>query len=1163
MQIHDFIEIQRKSFLNFLERGLIKELSLRNPISNTTKDLELLFYPEYYQLHPPEWSTREAIFQSKTYACRIYVPAQLLNKKTRQSKIQWIVLGNLPLMTKRGHFIMNGCPRIIVNQMVRSPGIYYQESIDKNKKRTYYADIISYRGAWLRLELDKKKIIWAKMKKTPKIPILIFLQATGLPKEQIFQSIQNTEYLKNSLVKENHPTTLEDSLVTLYFDTHPKKEKSLVTPIMGKNFLFRKFMNTRTYDLSELGRYRLNKKLGVSVSEKITVLTSEDILYATNYLIKVASGFGQLDDIDHLKNRRIRASGEIIQNQFSIGLLRLEKLIREKLKKPRNTITIRNLITTKPINGALREFFGSNQLSQFMDQTNPLAEITHKRRISSLGPGGVSRETAGMAVRGIHPTHYGRICPIETPEGQNAGLVNSITTYAHVNSNGVLETPLYKVYKGQVQKEYRPLLFSAEQEEEFFVAPSDLKLSTLRFLPRKNLPTSIGKDFKRISYKFVEYAALSPIQMISIATSLIPFLEHDDANRALMGSNMQRQAVPLMIPERPIVGTGLENRIISDSGHCMQSDSGGYISYVSGEKITIYQPIKQKIQNISEREEQKYNFSKTRSFFKYKNPAFEQQKRRQHKLYKLTTVNTCFDYIPFNFSPKKSNVDFFQTTAISKKNIDPIIKNKKHNIQLNISTEKLSFKSKSYTIPLYQRSNQETCMTHRPNVIEGSWIQKGDLLADGAASVEGDLSLGKNILVAYMPWEGYNFEDAILLNERLVSSDIFTSIHIERYEIEIRDTKYGIEHITNQLPEISSSEIMHLDKYGIAKIGSWVKEGDILVGKVTPINKKPLSPHEKLLYDIVGKDIPTNRDSSLRVSKGVKGRVIDVQILETQNLPPETRFEGPGRVHIYIAEKRKIQVGDKMAGRHGNKGIVSNILPRQDMPYLPNGTPVDMVLNPLGVPSRMNVGQVFEALLGLAGVYLKEHYKIRPFDEIFGPEASRSIVYYKLYLSRLKTGQDWLFNPKCPGKVRLIDGRTGKCFDQEVTVGQAYILKLVHLVDEKIHARSTGPYSLVTQQPLRGRSKHGGQRLGEMEVWAIEGYGAAYTLQELLTIKSDDMKGRHQVMDAILKNKPISLGTPESFKVLIRELQSLCLDVRVYGIDSTGTRKQLDVMKLQ
>ena len=1530
--IPDFVEIQRKSFLDLLDKGLIQELHKRNPITNTKQNLELVFYPEYYKLNPPDWTPKEAILKSKTYACRLYVPIELNNKATKEIKVQWVLLGNLPLMTKRGHFILNGSPRVIINQMVRSPGIYYQEVIHKNKKRTYYADLISHRGAWLRLETDKKRKVWVRMKKTPKVSVLVFLQALGLSKEKIFQSINYSQFLKFSFKKENHPISSDEALRTLYFELHPKKEKSEITPDLGQKFLLRKFFNSRTYDLSQLGRIQLNKKLGLSIPLTKTTLTEQDILFATDYLIKLEYGLGTLDDIDDLKNRRVRASGELIQNQLGTGFIRLEKMIREKLKKNRKKLTVRSLITTKPVNGALREFFGSSQLSQFMDQTNPLAELTHKRRLSSLGPGGISRETAGMAVRGIHPSHYGRICPIETPEGPNAGLVNSLTTYAKVNSEGFIETPFYKVYKGQIQTSGGPVFFSASQEEHVTIAPGDLKLSQLDFLPKSPIPVRITKEFRKIIRDEVEYISISPIQMISIATSLIPFLEHDDANRALMGSNMQRQAVPLIGPERPIVGTGLEGRVAADSGHAIQSRTSGFVSYVSGEQIVIKncieptvkinsifsklckqtksfsgQPLSSNIYNFLEntnsfslkkrkahsgtqkhqfhsnigfsmnrkheyqpsvilkdkpltfnpsknKKTSKFNhnlgtkdlkinvsiikndlqlkkFSIIKTFFSFFNQElselhFSTQKKltekdffnkkkiktllnnfKEIKLFKfskfknlshkgkfsenqsgaklkkqncpplkqrlksgftfsvvlqgnrinlenkfknelnpnkdilqkvtLTKVmprehhvsknhsyflkhdvpyvvfvkktflikksilksnfkgklnwyhflnsdlvnrkklyKTNFDIdkrkfkfvfklefnevngwnkvskfqklyllnlFPYNckITGHLSNVSYFtsfkrsvfQTTnqnslddksqqsislfEIKLRFLDKIIPNFKlvslYNQRQDISmlrqeacsplntqfsfSSKLSFfkpklinlsqNSKSlinnqqrltrnkfnieknfslsslhYFLDKYQRSNQDTCLTQRPIVHEGDWVQKGDLLADGTASVGGELSLGKTILVAYMPWEGYNFEDAILISERLIYEDIYTSIHIERYEIEVRDTKFGVEQITNQIPEIEASELSHLDSRGITKIGSWVKEGDILVGKTTPIQKKSLSPHEKLLYDIVKKEIPTTRDTSLRVPKSVHGRVVDIQILETENIPPEIDFEGPGRVHIYVAEKRKIQVGDKMAGRHGNKGIVSKILPRQDMPYLPDGTPIDMVLNPLGVPSRMNVGQVFECLLGLAGKQLDQQFKIIPFDEIYGPEASRSLVYSKLFEARLKTGQKWLFDPNFAGKTKIFDGRTGESFDQAVTVGQAYMLKLVHLVDEKIHARSTGPYSLVTQQPLRGRSKHGGQRLGEMEVWALEGFGAAYTLQELLTVKSDDMKGRHQVMDAILNNRSISLGTPESFKVLIRELQSLCLDVGVYTIESSGRRKQIDVMKL-
>ena len=1470
--IPDFVEIQRKSFSAFLKKGIIKELSNRNPITNATHDLELFFYPQYYQLNRPECTPTEAILKSKSFSCKLYVPAQLTNRQTNEIKLQWVLLGNLPLMTKRGHFIINGSPRVVINQLVRSPGIYYQELIDIKKKKTYYADLISFRGAWLRLEIDKKRRVWARMKKTPKISALVFLQALGFTREQIKTGIRFSEFLENSYLKENHPNTTEQALVSLYEKSHPtfsktqsKKEKSQVTPIksqvtpiMGQKFLFRKFMNPRTYNLGLLGRMRLNKKFGLLISDNQLTLTRHDIFCAIDYLISLKHGLTSVDDIDNLKNRRVKASGELIQNQLSTGLIRLEKTIREKMKKVKKGLTIHSLITTKPINGALREFFGSSPLSQYLDQTNPLAEITHKRRLSSLGPGGISRETAGMAIRGIHPTHYGRICPIETPEGRNAGLVNSITIHARISSHGFIKTPFYNVYQGQIQKQdsslrdARPIFFSAEQEERVKVAPGDLKASKLNFLPTSNIPIRIGKKYHRVSREQVEYIAMSPIQMISIATSLIPFLEHDDANRALMGSNMQRQAVPIISPERPIVGTGLEARVAADSGHVVQSKTGGYVSYASGKKIIILEKnnintfkISNKLEsNVSQSLLRSKNYESNFGFtnvdkvgqtlnkpsvcqtlfkvcLRVNKPVFRYKKFQKNKDFRFCKQNLIFQGNPRKISPvSKDKLYFLQKTETlnnlplqesykffnlktsslinlifislnqstnfshnyrsnkndvfvgqinlkqnlnklsvcptlsrfvspstsylslkksvihslrstykingqpnlvtnlhkliriqdytnklyllitsetkilfekkqsetskSKKMLEDNLKNPlqtqlskfltrkkvvKTNIQLKqekinkvfsyfnrfthktfvdyvdyvenskkrllwgpLSDRKLLFAKDSkkekfiasipsntvfngvkpssffskegvktdknkvfvwpssykavggvwpytadrtssdvrnqkikpiqYSLQNYQRSNQDTCLAQRPSVLEGEWVQKGDLLADCTASVSGDLSLGKNILVAYMPWEGYNFEDAILISEKLVYDDIYTSLHIERYEIEIRDTKFGVEQISNKIPEVNISEILHLDEKGIARIGSWVKEGNILIGKVTPIQKKSLSPHEKLLYDIVGKKIPTTRDTSLRVPKGVEGKVINVEILETENIPPGITFEGPGRVHIYLAEKRKIQVGDKISGRHGNKGIVSKIIPRQDMPYLPNGTPIDMVLNPLGVPSRMNVGQVFEALLGLAGLYLNQSFKIPSFDETYGPEASRSIIYSKLYEARLKTGQKWLFDPNFPGKTRVFDGRTGQCFDQLVTVGQTYMLKLVHLVDDKIHARSTGPYSLVTQQPLGGRSKHGGQRLGEMEVWALEGFGAAYTLQELLTIKSDDIQGRHQVINAILTEAPITLGTPESFKVLIRELQSLCLDLDIYTIGSMGRATPMDVMKL-
>ncbi len=1615
-----FVEMQRKSFLNLLNNGLIYELSKRNPISDPYKKFQFIFYPQYYQLSSPEYTPKQAIFKAKTYASKLYVPLQLTNYKTKQLKLQWVLIGNLPLMTKRGHFIVNGSPRVIINQMVRSPGIYYQQAIDQKKRKTYYADLISHRGAWLRIETDIKKRIWIRMKKSPKIPLLVFLQAAGITEHMISQSIKYSGFLENSVYETDyeHPSGTKAALLSLYSIAYPRKKQTEITLDRAKKFLFRKFFNHRTYDLSQLGRAQLNKKFQLSVSSDTYVLTPQDLLFATDYLIKLEYGIGLLDDIDHLKNRRVRASGELIQNQLGTGFIRLEKFIREKIKNPH--LPILNIITTKPVNGALREFFGSSPLSQFMDQTNPLAELTHKRRVSSLGPGGISRETAGMAVRGIHATHYGRVCPIETPEGPNAGLVNSLTAFARINYQGFIETPFYSVYQGQIQK-YRGVSFlSAAQEESIITAPGDLKTDYFYNLPSNTIPVRVNSEFKKLSKHVVEYMSASPIQMISIATSLIPFLEHDDANRALMGSNMQRQAVPLILPEKPIVGTGLEARVVSDSGHGIQAKNSGFVSYVSSENIKIenfysvqnskvHSFTKNKFNSFIPKPSKSEPFSSLNSFTlksegvsqkkknylvfinmkvhkkflaknflylsellfrkksylfqeKLSNKAwlgfnqicsvqpnfsfafyFERQKRfafstrRQNptnqnktqsnlisqisktpfqveleqifnikrkfstplalpikpasayfigkgggfstnfkektlsgyfatqffslclakqgkqasssknstelvyckvasslirenytsKIHFLTlsenilkqssnrefTVQADTKRLPKSISKnifnenlafsknlviqctnlifaqtyfKKKNLKhifFYTSTAwtttftknfsrikpnkksckllhkspyiltnlktlnsnsklqkfdntllnqtnskflISKKrkskmplaeftfskscfalpftnsfaNFSTIQKNKQINafiaqcshqqrktlkkidltqllrsqVSLNleqslnkkikksfnfskfnakkrpfsntllvsntndihritnkfdlyqtaplfsseapplalpiksaeadfigkgrvstlclpkkqlelkkISTKPINFshlKNKiknfnfspqfyflheklNYFIQPYQRSNQNTCMHQKPLVYEGEWVQKGDLVADGAASVGGELSLGKTILVAYMPWEGYNFEDAILINQRLIYDDLYTSVHIERYEIQISDTQYGLEQITSKIPDISYSKKLNLDNHGIIKVGSWVNQGDILVGKITPIKTKQLSGHEKLLSDILGKTkTSTTRDSSLRVPKNVFGRVVHVELLETENIPLEISFHGPARVHVYIAEKRKIQVGDKMSGRHGNKGIVSKIVPREDMPYLPDGTPIDMVLNPLGVPSRMNVGQIFECLLGLAGKELNEEFKISCFDEMNGPEASRSITYSKLFEARLKTGKKWLFNPNSPGKIPLFDGRTGENFHQKVTVGQPYMLKLVHLVDEKIHARSTGPYSLVTQQPLRGRSKHGGQRLGEMEVWALEGFGAAYTLQELLTTKSDDIKGRHQVMQAILENKSITLGTPESFKVLLSELQSLCLNIGVYSITNSGIRKKIDIMQL-
>jgi DNA-directed RNA polymerase subunit beta len=1062
-KLPDFIEIQRASFLTFLEKGMAEEIQYVSPIQSQTGVIQLVFYPDLIQFRKPKPLPQEAIRQSKTYSASLYVPAQLFfyhaaQKLQTKSAIQNVFLGEIPFMTERGTFIINGSPRVIVNQIVRSPGIYYKMQFDKDNHKTFVGSIISNRGSWLRVETDKKGLVFARMDKIRKIPIFILLFAMGFTEKQVFQSVGYSTFLKpslNEVLKDNHwkPMDQKRALVKLHFILRPDRP---FTPNSARELLESRFMDPERYDLGKLGRIRLNKKLKIMGNPKRTTLRPEDILAAVDYLINLEYGIGIVDDIDDLKNRRVRTAGELIQNQIRIGMSRLERIVKEKLAKEAlkggwermQTLSPKAFINPKPLIGSLREFFGSSQLSQYMDQTNPLAEITHKRRISSLGPGGLSKDRAGLAVREIHPSHYGRICPIETPEGGNAGLVSSLTTYARIDTQGFLECPFYKVHEAKVLFDKGPHFLSAEQEERVMVSPGDICISKNDTLHFKTVPVRYQKEFSRNSPRFVQYIGISPIQMISVATSLIPFLEHDDANRVLMGSNMQRQAVPLVRPERPIIGTGLEAQVARDSGTVLLAKKSGVVRYVSSKKVFVQSE---------------------------------------------------------------------ETKGIKKGMVE-------------------------YSLQKYQRSNQSTCISQRPAVSEGEYVQKGDLIADGAATAQGELALGKNILVAYMPWEGYNFEDAVLISERLVLDNVYTSIHIEKYAIEARETKLGPEEFTKDLPNMNSYLTRHLDDRGIVRSGSWVQPGDVLVGKVTPKGEADQTPEGRLLRAIFLQKSPDVRDSSLKVPGGVRGRVLDVRVQKNT-------------VRIYLAERRKIQIGDKVAGRHGNKGIISNILPCQDMPFLQDGTPVDMVLNPLGVPSRMNVGQVFECLLGLAGKQLQQTYKVIPFDEMYGKEASRGLVYRKLYEARQQTGKQWLFDLRFAGKSKVFDGRTGIPFDQPILFGYPYVLKLVHQVDDKIHARSTGPYSLVTQQPLGGRAKHGGQRLGEMEVWALEGFGAAYTLQELLTVKSDDMQGRNEVLSAIIKGLPIPKpGIPESFKVLMSELRSLCLDVNITASENMGMR---------
>jgi DNA-directed RNA polymerase subunit beta len=816
---------------------------------------------------------------------------------------------------------------------------------------------------------------------------------------------------------------------------------------------FGRIFDPSYYRLGRVGRLKINQRLNLQLSDRLQTITYEDIFAILDKLINLTLSKSLPDDIDHLKNRRVRSVGELLQNLLRIGFQRLVR----KFRNQTNKIEDPQLLSFNIVNAAVREFFGSSQLSQYLDQTNPLSSLTHRRRISGLGPGGFDRDRISFAVRDIHPSHYGRICPIETPEGQNVGLIASLTTCARVNKAGFLETPFWRVINGKVIKTGKPIYLTADIEDFYKIAPPDIAVNKENYLIKNVIPVRYKQDFLNVTPSEVDFIAISPVQIVSVAASLIPFFEHDDANRALMGSNMQRQSVPLLFPQKPIVGTGLENQIAIDSGSTLNSQSEGIVNFVTANKIIIQ--------------------SQTGKKFTYK-------------------------------------------------------------------------------LQKYLRSNQQTCIHQRPIVWKGEKIQSGQILSDGPSITNSELALGQNVLVAYMPWQGYNFEDAILINERLVYDDIFTSIHIERYKIELDRNSETAEVITKNIPNLNPTELKHLNEDGIVKVGTFVKPGDILVGKVIANTTSEQLPESKLLRAIFGSKIKGVKDNSSRMPEGYYGRVIET-VSFNRRTKGNYQFE---KIYVFIAQIRKIQVGDKIAGRHGNKGIISRILPRQDMPFLPDGTPIDILLNPLGVPSRMNVGQLYECLLGFAGDKLNSRFKILPFDEMYGLEISRILINKKLRQASIVKNESWLFNPYAPGKIVLIDGRTGKEFENPVTVGNAYILKLIHLVDDKIHARATGPYSLITQQPLRGKAQQGGQRFGEMEVWALEGFGAAFTLKELLTIKSDDMDGRNDTLNAIVKGKPIpKFGIPESFKVLLQELRSIGLDISTYRIQKFSSNKKYEV----
>ncbi|OUS44461.1 RNA polymerase beta subunit (chloroplast) [Ostreococcus tauri] len=1076
----NFLDSQRDSFRYFLETGIREELDFFSPIVGqslgssskrpTDRFISVSFHSKDFYFKKPHYTPQEAVQKLGTYKSSLIVPVHVYSKYLNLNATFPVAFCDLPLMTEHGTFILNGSPRVIVHQIVRCPGVYLKPQFDKQGNRTHLVSFLSAYGSWLRFETDKKGVVFAHIDNLRKVPVTVFLQALGFSMDTIVGALKYPEALDPTLKEVDWKLTTDEAILLLMSRLFPNRP---ATVLRGRKFLFNQFFNPRRYSLSDVGRKRVNQKFRMRSKTKHLTLTPQDALAALDYLLRCENGETEfLDDIDHLKNRRARLAGELIQTQFRLGLNRLERVIYNRIsdenilrKTPGALGSLNSLIRTQVLASVFQEFFGSNQLSQFMDQTNPLAEITHKRRLSSLGPGGLNRDRAGLIVRGIHPSYYGRICPIETPEGKNAGLVGSIATFTQINKNGFLESPYYKlISESNTPDRNGFFLLSAFYEEDTVVAQGDVDLSNFR------IPTRNKSQFTENTVQEINFLGLCPIQFMSIATSLIPFLEHDDANRALMGSNMQRQAVSLLRSERPFVGTGLEAHVTRDIGATIVAKQNSYISYVDAQRIDYFTPV-------------------------------------------IGDTNL---------------IDYQNLTAE-----DVFASNQ--------------FKHNTIWLTSYQRSNQDTCLNHKPLVEANTWVEAGDCLADNAATAKGELALGRNILIGYMPWEGYNFEDAVLVSERLVYDDVFTSIHISRYEVSTARLREGQEYFTNQV-----DRNQYLDEFGVVKIGTWVEAGDVLVGKISPQPDSDNDPESRLLRAIFGGVARNTKTTSYCLSSGVSGRILDVRCefkRQTKNIEDES-IESTGSVYVYLVEKRRLQVGDKVAGRHGNKGIVSNILPRVDMPYLQSGKALDMVLNPLGVPSRMNVGQIFECLLGLAANTLKQNFKVLPFDEMHGAEVSRGFVYHYLYKSRLLTQQKWLFKPNSPGKSIVFDGRTGLNFDQPVTVGYPYILKLVHLVDDKIHARSTGPYSLVTQQPLGGRSKKGGQRLGEMEVWALEGFGAAYVLQELLTIKSDDMIGRNRAFMSMIRGTLLpKSGIPESFKVLVSELRGLCLDMSIARIN--------------
>ena len=1143
LAIPNMLKIQKDSYEWFLREGLREVFKDVATITDYTGNLELSFL-DYSMNEPPKYTVEECKERDATYAKPIKVRVRLHNKETDEIKEQEIFMGDFPLMTNGGTFVINGAERVIVSQIVRSPGMYYGDEVDKADQHIYSATVIPYRGAWLEYETDLNNVFYVRIDKNRKIPITCLIRALGVASDGQIKELFGDDPLINATLERDTCKTREESLLEIYRKLRPGEPPTVES---AESYLDALFFDARRYDVSKVGRYKFNKKMDIwarlsghalaqpvtdpltgeilampgevlsrdkareisargvneavldmdgrqvkvfsngmvdmknfvkfdpmqyGIKEKVcfavlremleTVpddgweeaieerhdelipkhITKDDILASINYLCTMVQGAGTTDDIDHLGNRRLRCVGELLQNQFRVGFTRLERVIRERMTiQDLDVVTPQSLINIRPVTAVIKEFFGSSPLSQFMDQNNPLAELTHKRRLSALGPGGLSRERASFDVRDVHYSHYGRMCPIETPEGPNIGLINYLASYAKINEYGFVEAPFRKVDKATHTLTDEVEYMTADVEDDYYVAQAKEPVDEEGHFVNQRVTCRHRDEIISVEREMIDYVDVSPRMMTSIATAFIPFLENDDANRALMGANMQRQAVPLMVTEAPIVATGIEHKCAVDSEVCITAKGDGVVTRVSADSLSV-----------------RYDDG-------------------------------------------------------------------------NVA---------DYTLTKFARSNQGTCINQRPIVTVGERVEEGQVIADGPACSQGEIALGKNVLIGFMTWEGYNYEDAILLNERLVREDVFTSIHIEEYETEARDTKLGPEEITCDIPNVGEDTLKDLDENGIIRIGAEVMSGDYLVGKVTPKGETELTAEERLLRAIFGEKAREVRDSSLKVPHGEAGIIVDVKTFTREN--GDELAPGVNKVvRVYIAQKRKISVGDKMAGRHGNKGVVSRILPQEDMPFLPDGTPLDIVLNPLGVPSRMNIGQVLEVHLGYAAHALGWKVATPIFDGANEKEIRELLV-------QAGVAED--------GKTVLYDGRTGEAFDQRVTVGYPYYLKLHHLVDDKIHARSTGPYSLVTQQPLGGKAQFGGQRFGEMEVWALEAYGAAYTLQEILTVKSDDVTGRVKTYEAIVKGNNVPKpGVPESFKVLVKELQSLCLDIKV--LDENGDEIEL------